>query len=122
MRLPLVLAGLLALMPFRAQAFDIQGKWDTIGIGTTPCSGWSHYRKDDPKSSSAIFYLSWVEGFVSAINEFVPTKSTSIAKDLPQRGIGEWFDYYCSGHPDDTMDAAAGVFITSRMITELRKP
>jgi hypothetical protein len=60
--------------------------------------------------SEAAAYQSWIEGYISGVNAYEPTREIRV--DFP--GIELWIKTWCESHPADTLVSAVGYFITSR--------
>jgi hypothetical protein len=60
--------------------------------------------------SEAYAYQSWIEGYISGVNAYEPTRETKV--DYP--GVELWIKTWCESHPADALVDAVGHFLLSR--------
>jgi hypothetical protein len=60
--------------------------------------------------SAAATYQSWIEGYISGVNAYEPTREVRV--DFP--GIELWIRTWCESHPADALVDAVGHFLLSR--------
>lgn len=68
------------------------------------CGNWTAERKQ--RSGRAVQMESWVMGFLTALNLYVPATGGDIAKSADVEGFYGWLDKYCGDHPLDTFVGA----------------
>jgi hypothetical protein len=60
--------------------------------------------------SESVAYQSWIEGYISGVNAYEPTREVRV--DYP--GIELWIKAWCEAHPADPLVSAVGHFILNR--------
>jgi len=65
-----IAAALVVFVPLTAQAADSQGRFATKGAGRVACS--EHLKAAADRTEVFPRFLGWLEGYVSAINQFTP--------------------------------------------------
>lgn len=59
-----------------------------------------------PRSGEYTLYLTWVQGYITAYNQFAPSEKgvamSDIAKGTDVNEWGAWIEQYCVAHPFDT--------------------
>ena len=101
-----IIAVMLTCMVTPALGADANGNYRVIGEGVNSCGEWTSQR-----AGKTEFAATWVLGFVSAYNRYVPDVS-SIAKGTDAQGIWAWVDNYCAANPINDIDDAAGALVT----------
>jgi hypothetical protein len=86
-------------------ASDRAGTYVAVGPGFSSCGAWLQSGVD-----FRFEYVSWVEGFVSAYNEFV-WGGKNIMDSTDSAGMEAWLNSYCAAHPVDSVAQAANAFI-----------
>ncbi|MGH6869949.1 MAG: hypothetical protein ACREHE_00455 [Rhizomicrobium sp.] len=86
-------------------ASNAEGKqYGVFGVGNRSCGAWLSDRRD--KGWPALVELSWVEGFVTAMDNNSP-KINGAAHATDSDGIAAWIDNYCPAHPLNSISTAA---------------
>jgi hypothetical protein len=62
-----------------------------------------------------MFEDSWLNGYITAYNQYVPLAKGDVATGTDANGLTGWIDNYCAAHPLDYVAQAA-----TALITELR--
>ena len=75
-----------------------------IGIGNVSCGGWTRERQEHSEAASA--YDGWVQGYLTAVNEFGEIGIINITKGTDMDGIDGAIDNYCATHPIATLSDA----------------
>jgi hypothetical protein len=103
MRQCFIAAGLLltALLPSNPARSESYAVW---GAGSRSCGSWTSDRKE--QGWSAIADLSWVDGFITAMNYSSPRVNGASHK-IDGDAIAAWIDNYCSMHPLEPISSAA---------------
>jgi hypothetical protein len=91
-----------------AQAAQVAqaGQVAVYGPGVLSCG---RFLTDYQGGSTA--YTSWVTGYLSAYNDYSPTKTFSILHNADIDGAMRWIVNYCSSHPLDSFHNAAGSLV-----------
>jgi hypothetical protein len=66
---------------------------DIYGVGTASCGQWLADSKEDGRAAQ--YDLSWILGFISAINSASPPRSM---KHVDAAGMRSFIDQYCDAH------------------------
>lgn len=94
-----------------------------LAPGYDSCGAWSQGREAAGTGNTFAFTLagsdrlareSWVNGYISAFNEWLLPYDRGVARDLSEgtdaQGLMAWIDNYCSAHPlDQVVDATAAL-------------
>ena len=81
-----------------------------LGQGDTSCEKWTQVRQgalrsDGPSKIDELMYLSWITGYISAYNNYVPS-SGNITGEINISGLATLIDKACMGRPLVTIDTA----------------
>lgn len=93
------LASILPGVPVDAQQPYMQQPSIMLGYGARYCSEWVAARQ----AQSALPYLSWVQGFISALNVANPP---NIADGIEPNALFSRIDVYCRQKPFDHVSTA----------------
>jgi hypothetical protein len=87
------------------------------GPGTASCGAWVHDRtsQNDRDLTSRFDRESWIMGYITAYNTFADAGG-DVARGTDARGLFQWIDNFCAGHPLDTVADA-----TFALVSELRR-
>jgi len=93
------------------------GTYRVWGVGTTPCGDWTYFHehsgKNDPLHSRMdLIESAWVDGFVSAYDDYGMEYAGNVADGSDVTSIEAWVSTYCQAHPRDSIAVAAGELIT----------
>jgi hypothetical protein len=77
-----------------------------LGYGSTKggCGAWA---AESQNSVVDYIYSSWVLGYISAINRWVPGVSTDITQSMPNVSVLTWAKNWCRDHPLEQVGSAA---------------
>jgi len=88
-----------------AQAADFTVR----GLGNQSCEQWVRYHQnvvtDDLIRGQA--QLSWVLGYMTAVNEWVASPSTDLLGQADSKAIDQWISEYCRQSPREPILVAA---------------
>src|SRR5262249_35509317 len=82
-------------------------------MGNMSCGQWITERQKDPEGMTVSLAVSWITGFVTGLNAFLPStslhsKEVGSHTDLPSLIV--WLDGYCQQHPLDKIYQAPTFF------------
>ena len=101
------LVGVLVSGP--AAAKNPQGEFQILGYGVKTCGFWLIERRKS-KSSEALSMVTWITGFISAVNLYVEGKKDfTSGTDLV--GLSAWIDNYCQEKPHEELAKASAELI-----------
>ena len=83
---------------------DAKG-FTVFGLGNKSCGTWTADHQAD--NANALLQDSWLGGYVSAYNNYVPAAKNNVASSTDFNGMREWVSNYCSLNPLDRIDTAA---------------
>jgi len=114
MRLRSRIAGLLGVLTglgvlgSSAWAVDAGGDFRVKGHGLESCSSFvDAYGRQD---GSALFYLTWLNGYMTAFNQLQP-RTYDIAGDMTVDDLGAWLVNYCTENTNQNVVNAASTLM-----------
>ena len=109
-----------SLMPLLVAAFTLIGTVlaaaddmaTTFGVGSRSCDIWIEKRHNPIDTIAVGFYLEWVNGFLSAVNNVIgPREKIDILRQPTQgpdyKDLYIWIDNYCTANPRSSIAQAA---------------
>jgi hypothetical protein len=95
-------AALLLATPTRAAPYLVRGE------GNSSCGSWVEARKSE---MAWLPMAAWMQGYITAYNEHVWTKSSDVAGGADADGVAAWLDTFCQQNPLLNLNSAADVLI-----------
>ena len=83
--------------------------YNIMGISGKSCGDWTTERKKG-ESWEVVARMSWVLGYVTAVNRFGPW-SSNVAAGTDANGLLAWIDNYCTQHPLEDIETAGGLLV-----------
>jgi hypothetical protein len=107
--MPLLVAAFTLIGTVLAPADDMA---TTFGVGSRTCNIWTERRHSPTDTITEGFYLEWVNGFLSAVNNAIaPSEKIDILKKPSQgpdyKDLYIWIDNYCAANPRNSIAQAA---------------
>ena len=110
-------AAFAALVCFALPSGASATSFRVLGAGLAKCSEWTTERAK--ASPSAVGFEGWVEGYLTAINEFV-WPSHNVTGATSKDDVFVWLDGYCASH--DSADLIDGVVALRDHLVALQTP
>jgi len=98
----------LTILSSAALAVDTGGDFRVKGHGLESCASLVEaYGRQD---GTALFYLTWLNGYLTAFNQLQP-QTYDIAGDLTVNDLGSWLVNYCNENSDQNIVNAASTLV-----------
>lgn len=90
-------------------AADASQSYEILGVGSKSCGAWTIARRATIGTGveDAYAYLSWIQGFLTALNYTRKFQTADISKHTDGHGMQVWVDNYCAKNPLANLDDAA---------------
>lgn len=99
----------VALAP-SAYAMDANGNFRVKGYGLESCA--SFIASYEAQDGTALYYLNWTNGYISAVNQFQPD-TYDVAGSLSIDDLGTWLVAYCRENGGQTMITAVSTMMAA---------